>query len=171
MAGPPGKNQVSQKRILSSLRLSAMEIKYPLQQLYTNLHGQAHLEHFHLLLLFQFYVLLFRNEALFMIYHKYLVKEGDAFEAHQFPQVVDDLTAIRLAMAKAPDSFTAETLLSFCKDPERGSANPEPANQLHAETLPLTNLKALFRSSSHNPMFQQTLEDYIRTSLSEQLSF
>lgn len=104
-----------------------------------------------------------------MIYKKYLVREGDSFEAEYFPQIVDDLDLIINSLAETSFTQSSEMLITYCKfniiDRECANANPGFANKLTSNILPVDNLKQMFASCSSNTFFRSQLEDFIRTNL------
>ena len=109
-----------------------------------------------------------------MIYKKYLVKENDHFEPGNYPSLVEEMDTITRAMALLPSVLNSEILISFLREhsisSEQERENPKFAEMMRSTSLPIKNLEALFDSSSHNPLFQKQLQEYIKSKAKEPLN-
>jgi hypothetical protein len=102
-------------------------------------------------------------------YKRFLIKAGDHFDESNFPQLQDDMGAIKAGIAHLPEDFKNELIISFVKNQfiktEWKERNPSLAEFVNSKSLAIEYLEELFDSCSENEVFRQELERYIRKML------
>lgn len=102
-------------------------------------------------------------------YKRFLIKAGDHFDESNFPQLQDDLEAIKAGIADMPADFKDELIISFVKNQfikaEWKEMNPSLVEFVNSKSLAIEYLEELFDSCSENEAFRKELEMYIRKML------
>ena len=104
-------------------------------------------------------------------YPKYLVKEGDRFEAETFSSILDEMMTLKEQTRNVSPAFKADILVSFLKDQSLDNnwikANPELTKLVSAGSLSTANIKTLFECCRNKPFFRNQMEEFLKQSFSE----
>ena len=105
-------------------------------------------------------------------YKKYLISKTDSFEPTQFPNVVNELNAIKKNLISAGITHKEDILISYFRKKSLEAdwimSNPDLSTLISSGVFTTTHLEALFECSDGNKEFQSQYEKYLRTSLSVQ---
>lgn len=101
-----------------------------------------------------------------MAYLKYCVRDSDAFDPDNYPQILMDIKQLKEETTPISSLSRGEILVSFTRKHSLAvdliAQNPAFAKAIASGTLPLGNIELLFEASRRNPLFTQQLEDYLK---------
>lgn len=102
-------------------------------------------------------------------YKKYLISKTDSFEAHQFPNVVNELNTLKKNLTSSGIAYKEEILISYFRkrslEADWIMANPDLSSLINSGVFSTTHLEALFECSEGNKEFQKQYENFLRKSL------
>jgi hypothetical protein len=103
-------------------------------------------------------------------YKKYLISKTDSFEPTQFPNVVNELIALKKNLDSSGIAYKEDILISYFRkrslEADWIMANPDLSSLISSGVFTTTHLEALFECSEGNREFQKQYERYLRKSLS-----
>jgi len=102
-------------------------------------------------------------------YKKYLISKTDSFDPTQFPNVINELNALKKHLASTGIAYKEDILISYFKkralEADWILANPDLSSLISSGVFTTTHLEALFEGSEGNKEFQKQYERYLRNSL------
>ena len=111
------------------------------------------------------------KESMFQ-YKKYLISKTDSFEPTNFPNVVNELIALKKNLTTTEVAYKEDILINFLRkrslEPEWIMANPDLSSLVSSGVFTTTHLEALFECSEDNKEFQKQYEKYLRKSFAGQ---
>ena len=103
--------------------------------------------------------------------HRYIIKNGEQFNAHNCPTVMSQLKALQEGMAGLPLINKDDIVISFLKNHsvsnEWIASNPEVAKKMCTSSFAVFELEAYFEGCKDNKSFLADFEKTIRTTLQD----
>ena len=102
-------------------------------------------------------------------YKKYLISKTDSFEPTQFPNVINELKALKKNLSSSGIVYKEDILISYFKkrslEGDGIMTNPDLSSLISSGVFTTTHLEALFECSEGNKEFQKQYEKYLRNNL------
>ena len=102
-------------------------------------------------------------------YSKYMIKEGDVFDEYDYPNMMNELAALKEAIAHLPSCSRAEIIISYLESRSINNSfiddNPKLVAVITSNMHPLHHMEGLFESCKQNKTFLKSYEAYLKTSL------
>ena len=99
----------------------------------------------------------------------YVVGDTDLFDAHNYPEIVNELIGIKERLVHLPSYYKGDIVISFFKDHSIRrrwiNENSQVVKEVSAGGLKGINIENLFSSCRSNQLFLRGYESFIKQSL------
>jgi hypothetical protein len=98
-----------------------------------------------------------------------MIREGDVFDEYYYPNMMNELVALKEAIAHLPSSSRAEIIISYLRGHSINNSfiddNPKLVAVITSNMHPTHHIEGLFESCKQNKTFLKSYEEYLRASL------